>query len=202
MFNHTDKECMEKIIYQRLCLDAKHSNRTNTTGNRSNNISWSPPPWGALKVNVDAHLSSDGRWLARLILRRADGSAVGAATRWHKVLNEDVFGDALALNDALDLIEKLGICSVIIESNCQSLGNAIRLKSDIRKHWGTVVNRCIAFLKNNPQSAVSWVGRNWNRVAHEMAKWVEREPNIEWSTSIPSCILPYIQKDIGLVSPP
>jgi ribonuclease HI len=117
-------------------------------------------------------------------------------------VNEAVLGEALAMNDALDLIEKLDCRFVIIESDCQSLVNAIRVKSEIRKHWGSVVNRCIAFLKNNPRSAVSWVGRNGNRVAHELAKWAEREPNLEWSTSIPNCILPYIQKDIGLVSPP
>jgi hypothetical protein len=149
---------------------------------------------------VDAHLSSDGRWFAGLILRRADGSAVGAATRWHKAPIEIVLGEALALNDALDLVEKLGISAVIIESDCQSLVNAIKRKSDIRKHWGTVVNRCVEFLKHNPNSQISWVGRNGNRVAHEIAKWAEHKPIIDWTTSIPYCILSYIQKDIGIVN--
>jgi hypothetical protein len=100
--------------YQRLCLAAKPLNRSNSTGTRSNNISWSPPPWGALKANVDAHLSSDGCWFAGIILRRADGSVVGAATRWHQTTNEVVLGEALALNDALDLLESLRISWVIL----------------------------------------------------------------------------------------
>jgi hypothetical protein len=189
MFNYTDKESMELIIatiygiwyarnllifqekilppqeishtalsqiheYQRLCLAAKPLNRSNSTGTRSNNISWSPPPWGALKANVDA----------------------------------------------LDLLESLRISWVILESDCQSLVNTIRWKREIRKQWGSVVKRCIEFLKVNPQSDIKWVGRSGNRVAHELAKWAEKEPNIEWTRSLPCCILPYIQKDMGLVN--
>jgi ribonuclease HI len=149
---------------------------------------------------VDAHLSSDGCWFAGIILRRADGSVVGAATRWHQTTNKVVLGKALALNDALDLLESLRISWVILESDCQSLVNAIRWKREIRKQWGSVVKRCIEFLKVNPQSDIKWVGRSGNRVAHELAKWAEKEPNIEWTTSLPCCIIPYIQKDMGPVN--
>jgi ribonuclease HI len=188
------------LEFQRLCLDNKPFARTCNTGKCSNKFTWSPPPLGALKINVDAHLSSDGRWFSGLILRRADGSAVGAATRCHEVSNDIVLGEALAINDVLDIVEKLGVTSVIIESDCQSLVNAISKRSDIRKRWGRVVNRCNSFLFRNPNSAISWVRRDGNRVAHQLAKWAEHEPNIDWSTTIPGCILPYIQKDVGLIS--
>ncbi|MCI82034.1 hypothetical protein A2U01_0103308, partial [Trifolium medium] len=48
-------------------------------GRRCNNTSWSLSPRGTLKMNVDAHLSGDGRWFSGLILRRCDGSTVGAS---------------------------------------------------------------------------------------------------------------------------
>ncbi|GAU48068.1 hypothetical protein TSUD_404960 [Trifolium subterraneum] len=40
---------------------------------------------GTLKINVDAHLSSDGSWFTGMVLRQLDGSAVGAVTRAHIV---------------------------------------------------------------------------------------------------------------------
>ncbi|MCI14023.1 hypothetical protein A2U01_0035149, partial [Trifolium medium] len=76
--------------------------RAALTDHCCHNTSWSPPPRGTLKINVDAHLSSDGHWFSRLILRRSDGSVVGAATRSHAGSEDVVFGKALGLNNALD----------------------------------------------------------------------------------------------------
>ncbi|MCI52749.1 hypothetical protein A2U01_0073995, partial [Trifolium medium] len=42
-----------------------------------NNNSWNPPPSNFLKLNVDAHLSDDGRWGFGMILRRDDGRCIG-----------------------------------------------------------------------------------------------------------------------------
>ncbi|XP_045797508.1 uncharacterized protein LOC123891638 [Trifolium pratense] len=59
----------------------------------NNDISWSPPPRGTLKINVDAHLSSDGHWLTGMVLRGSDGSAIGVATRAHKGTTDDYSDD-------------------------------------------------------------------------------------------------------------
>ncbi|PNX67651.1 hypothetical protein L195_g055740, partial [Trifolium pratense] len=64
-----------------------------------NDTSWSPPLRGILKINVDAHLSSDGHWSTGMVLRRSDGSAVGAATRSHKGIADIITGEAMGLND-------------------------------------------------------------------------------------------------------
>jgi hypothetical protein len=46
--------------YQRLGLKNRPLIRTQPTGNSNNDNSWSPPPQGASKINVDAHRSGDG----------------------------------------------------------------------------------------------------------------------------------------------
>jgi hypothetical protein len=64
---------------------------------------------------VDAHLSSDGHWFSGLLLRRSDGSTVGASTRSHFELENVNFGKALRLNDALDMVERMQVYSDIFE---------------------------------------------------------------------------------------
>ncbi|MCI59513.1 hypothetical protein A2U01_0080768, partial [Trifolium medium] len=90
-------------------------------------------------INVDAHLSSDGHWYSGLILRRSDGSAVGAATRLHKGSDDIVMGEALGLNDALDLVEKQSLTRVIFELDSQIIVNSVKEKRCIRKSWGMIV---------------------------------------------------------------
>ncbi|MCI18753.1 cytochrome P450, partial [Trifolium medium] len=158
-----------------------------------------PPPRGTLKMNVDAHLSGDDRWFSGLILRRCDGSIVGASTRAHTGIGDAIFGEALGLNEAVCWLEKIGHGRVIIELDSQILVNAVKRKGRIRHCWGYSVQRCVSFLEANPNSDIKWVSRLGNQAAHLLAKWAEKEPNIEWSNSVPLCIMPQIQKDLGFV---
>ncbi|PNY14022.1 ribonuclease H [Trifolium pratense] len=155
--------------FQCHCIKKNIVNQNHSTGNSSNNKCWSPPPKGTVKINVDAHLG-DGHWFSGLILRRWDGNAIGATTRLHAGSDEIIQGEAYAINDALDLVEKLCLPEVIIESDSQIFVNLVK-KTRVRKNWGRIVERCISFLEANPSSSISWVNRVRNRVAHELAKW-------------------------------
>jgi ribonuclease HI len=150
----------------------------------SNNNSWSPPLRDALKINVDAHLSSDGHWFSRLILRRSDGSTVGAATRSHGVSTDVALGEALGLGDALDMAEKLELSNIIIEMDLQMVVKAVIERKMICKSWGAIIQRCVRFLKDNPRSSVVWTKRVNNGAAHALAKWASVEPNKEWINNV------------------
>ncbi|CAJ2647191.1 unnamed protein product [Trifolium pratense] len=165
----------------------------------SHNISWSPPLRGTLKINVDAHLSSDGHWSTGLVLRRPDGSAVGAATRVHNGVADAATGEAMGLNDAMDWVEKLGEHKVIFELDSQIIVKAVKEKAMIRKGWGCVTRRCKRFLEVNPEANIRWVPRAANKAAHELAKWADHEPNREWLNTTPPCIWSLIQKDKSLI---
>jgi hypothetical protein len=71
------------------------------------------------------------------------------------------------------MVTRSEVNKVVIEMDKQTIVNAVRKKACIRKPWGAIVNRCISFLRANPHSSISWVGRAGNRVAHELAKWAE-----------------------------
>jgi ribonuclease HI len=168
-------------------------------GNGSHDTSWSPPPRDSLKINVDAHRSGDGRWYFGLILRRSDESIVGAATHEHTGSNEAALGEALGLNDAITMVENLRVSRVIFEMDSMIVVNAVKKEAAVRRNWGFIVLRCVNFLKSNPNSSIKWTKRDNNRVAHELAKWALRQPNSNWTNSVPSCILPFIHKDRGYV---
>jgi hypothetical protein len=92
--------------YQNLNIHNRAILWSPLAGSSSHNIRWSPPPRGILKINVDVHLSSDGHWSSGMILRREDGSTVGAATRSHAVSDDAIMGEAMGLNAALDMAER------------------------------------------------------------------------------------------------
>jgi hypothetical protein len=96
------------------------------------NISWSPPPRGIQKINVDAHLSSDGHWFSGLLLRRSDGSIVGAATRSHSGSANAVLGEALGLGAAIDMAETYNADNVIFELDSLIVVNAVKNQTPIR----------------------------------------------------------------------
>jgi hypothetical protein len=65
---------------------------------------------------VDVHLSNDGHWFSGVILRRSDGSVVGAATRSHFGSSNAMLGEALGLGDALDMAAKYNATDIILNS--------------------------------------------------------------------------------------
>ncbi|KAK2437899.1 hypothetical protein QL285_022734 [Trifolium repens] len=91
IFQNRDIPANEMVGKAIKALQEYQRNRTTdqitSTGIRPsldcNNTSWSPPPRSNLKLNVDAHLSSDGRLGLGLVLRDEDGHIVGGwPHRW------------------------------------------------------------------------------------------------------------------------
>jgi hypothetical protein len=188
--------------YHQMNILTRANHHSSPTGLSRHNISGSPSLRGNRKINVDAHLSSDGHWYSGLLLRRSDGSVVGSATRLHQPSESAIFGEAMGLNDAIDMAERYGEDAITFELDCQTIVNAVLRRSVVRKDWGFVVNRCVKFLQANPNARIAWVKRELNRPAHELARWAEVEPNMDWPDSFPHCINAYIQKDMGSLYPP
>ncbi|MCI51190.1 hypothetical protein A2U01_0072434, partial [Trifolium medium] len=67
-----------------------------------------------------------------LILRRPDGSAVRAATQSHEGSEDANFGEAVGLNDALDMDEKYQASQVIFKLDSQIIVNAVKKEKRVR----------------------------------------------------------------------
>jgi hypothetical protein len=88
------------------------------------------------------------------------------------------------------------------ELDSQVVVQAVLSSDLIRKPWGFIVRRCKRFLQSHPNSSICWVHRSRNRVAHQLTRWAESEPNKEWINTFPICINSYIQKDISALYSP
>jgi hypothetical protein len=61
-----------------------------------------------------------------MILRRWDGSTVGIATRAHPSVIDAIEGEALGLNDAIDMVESHNCTEVIFELDNQVITRAVQ----------------------------------------------------------------------------
>jgi ribonuclease HI len=164
--------------------------------NNRNNTSWSLPPKGILKLNVDAHSLSDGRWGLGLLLRRDDGSTVGAVTRTRLGSDCTLLAEAMGLQEALNLIQQWNLSNVIIEMDAKTIVDTVNSSCYPRTNWGMIVDRCVRKMKDRTGIEVKWTRRQGNIAAHELAKWARYEPNKDWVTTYPSCITDQVQKDM------
>jgi hypothetical protein len=168
--------------------------------NTRHDISWSLPPNGALKLNVDAHSLSDGRWGLGLLLRRDDGGCVGAATRVRKGTECALLAEAMGLQEAVELIQQWNLQNTIIELDARVIVDAFHKSLTPRTIWGNLVNLCAKKVRDRKDVAVVWTRRSGNNATHELANWAGIEPNREWRSNFPSCITYHIQKDMGVTS--
>lgn len=180
--------------HTRACSDPTDAEKTR------NNTRWSLPPKGTLKLNVDAHSLSDGRWGLGILLRRDDGSTVGAVTRVRTGSDDALLAESMDLQEALTLIQKWNLPKTIIEMDAKTVVDAVNWRTQPRSDWGNIVKACVKKMKERNNVNVSWIRRIGNTAAHELAKWARYEPNKEWLCNFPTCITEHIQNDMGPVS--
>ncbi|GAU48256.1 hypothetical protein TSUD_174940 [Trifolium subterraneum] len=135
-----------------------------------NNISWSPPPSNYLKLNVDAHLTNDGRWGFGMLVRRDDGRCVGAATRVCKGNPDADMAEATGLFETIKLIEKNCYSNTIIELDAEKIVLAMNNHQFLRTNWGKMVQRCDRVYATLSHTSVSWTSRKGNEAAHALAR--------------------------------
>jgi hypothetical protein len=137
--------------YRHHWIENRLSKSTQATSGTRNSKSWNPPSTNYLKLNVDAHLKDDGRWGFGLILRRADGRCVGAATRACVGSNDVAMAEATGLHEAILLAQAYQLSNTTIELDAAIIVNALVRKEFPRTNWGTSVrnsSRVLSHLNN------------------------------------------------------
>ncbi|MCH98433.1 ribonuclease H protein, partial [Trifolium medium] len=169
-------QAQDSIIEYQLHFSQNSEHDFRATQMRLNNVeNWIPPPRNTLKLNVDAHLIGDGHWGLGLILRKEDGSCVGAATRVARGMVSAVEAEAQGLVEAIDLLAQIPHQAAIIELDNQIVVQSVLRRRYPRTCWGSLARKSGEFLENNPQISICWIKRTGNTVAHHMARWAAIE---------------------------
>jgi hypothetical protein len=106
----------------------------------------------------------------------------------------------MGLQEAITLVQDWNLQNTIIELDAKTIVDTVGSNKNPRTKWGMITTQCAKKMKELNQISVIWTRRNGNKVAHELAKWAGVEPNREWNTNLPSCIIHHIQNDMESIS--
>jgi ribonuclease HI len=173
-------------------LHHRQMQQTRVQQNRvDSSVTWTKPPLGWLKCNVDAGFSfADGVTTTASCFRDGNGSLICAQTQRYQAKMSTLEGESLALLDAVLLAHRKGFNYVIFESDSQTLVNAIT--SPNNRHGNSEFCNIIARIRNSLASLsnfeVKFTRRQANMAAHSLSRAA-----ISWSCHrffeyVPPCI--------------
>jgi ribonuclease HI len=132
---------------------------------------WKKPPDGWYKCNIDAGFHSEqNRTSGGWCLRDHHGIFVLAGTSWLEGICSVIEVESMALLAALRELEERGISQVIIETDSQSLVNAIQHIQVGSFEFSVIVCQLKNILLLNQNFRVRFLKRQANIVAHSLAR--------------------------------
>ncbi|KAK8622001.1 hypothetical protein V6N13_097629 [Hibiscus sabdariffa] len=152
--------------------------------------SWSPPPRGMLKVNVDAAFDkATNKAAVAAIVRDVTGQIKGGDTMTLKA-SPASSAEAFAIRFGMNYALKKGFSNIIVKSD--NLGVVNRVKSKILSAWEStsIEEDIVNIMMLSPSFSLVHTPRGCNRVADWVAKAAlsGRCPN-DWVTCLPESII-------------
>ena len=157
---------------------------------------WCVPPQNVVKINADAHLSSDG-WVGMgVVARNSTGKVVFAGVRKQRACWPPDVAECKAILFAVHLARSHGVLDVIIESDAKvvifRLSKAALFFFDLDSILGDVISLSMCF----NSISFSHVKRDGNAVAHNLARVVLFGVEQCWENHCPREVSPYVLMDI------
>ncbi|GLT36788.1 hypothetical protein SLA2020_111440 [Shorea laevis] len=151
--------------------------------------SWSRPPQGIYKVNVDAAFSSSSGEAALAMVGRNSKGEIYFGNIWLCSALSPLMAEALVLFKAIKVVANMGIQYAFFESDNQILISCLK-QHDKPIPWEakTLILSCRQLWKDHPEFMFSFVPREANKVADWVAKtalkgqcplyWAHKPPNM------------------------
>lgn len=137
----------------------------------SENVKWSPPVLGTIKINVDATINSaDNKVGIGVVARNAHGNVLlsAAKTVWPFISMERAELEAFKI--AIDFVKDNSWSNVIIEGYAQNVVNALCGKIKRGGHTHILVSNISFVVSKLIGISFSFCFREANNVAHRLAK--------------------------------
>ena len=160
---------------------------------------WVPPPTGWAKCNVDgSFVSQSGEAGVGVVVRDSEGQVILTAWRVIFRCQDAVEAEALACLEGLRLAAQWVQGSIILESDCAQVIQAMQQKED-----RSALRFILEVAKDQAQVLVDWritkVKRESNLVAHELAHFARRSMHSAvWLGRAPACVEGLIKNDCNL----
>ncbi|CAN1729936.1 LINE-1 reverse transcriptase homolog [Linum perenne] len=160
-----------------VILEWKAARRKTPTqgGNEAQSVEscplWHPPRDTELKCNVDAGFKSrEQKWGWGAVLRNSRGELVAFRTGWGFGQPEIKEGEARGLYEALSWATTRRVSRCTFEVDSQQVTVALSRSVSDRTEFGSIIDSCRRILHANSGFKVTFVRRNRNVVAHELAQ--------------------------------
>jgi ribonuclease HI len=132
--------------------------------------SWTTPPAGVIKCNVDAAIFHNNTVGYGMCFRNSVGHfLMGKSAHLHSSISV-LEAEAIALLAAINTAISLGYHNVMFETDSKLLADAINSSSSFNNELGDLLVQCRGLLATNFDFVVSFIRRQANRVAHSIAR--------------------------------
>ncbi|KAH9784956.1 reverse transcriptase domain-containing protein [Citrus sinensis] len=134
--------------------------------------SWSPPPSGWVKINVDAAINlEEHRVGLGIIIRDANKDIIAAAVKSTKLHSDVTFAEAEAMNWGLSVAIEKGLARVIVESDSQEAVDFVNNRKSSRTEIQWLVAEMQSSLRGFSAWQIQQTPRSCNVIAHSIAKF-------------------------------
>ena len=160
--------------------------------------SWTPPPPGVFKVNVDgASSDQEGSSSVGVVIRDSNGQIMAALCLPLQSHFSAELTEVFALEQGVLFAQELQLPRVIFESDALAVIQAVNDKAT-----GSLFGHLIHGILQNCESFESYhfkhLNRRFNSVAHELAQHARRTGICQiWKGVAPPFVLSFLHSDLG-----
>ncbi|CAH9126141.1 unnamed protein product, partial [Cuscuta epithymum] len=135
------------------------------------NSNWKPPPWPALKCNVDAAIFiEDGRAGMGCCVRDHQGHFYMAMSEWCKASLSPVEAKVWGLRQAMSWMQNMDHEQVIFEMDSKQVVQDVHSAREDISEYGSLLEDCKSLLATKNNFKVVFTRRKANSSAHALAR--------------------------------
>ncbi|XP_057426034.1 uncharacterized protein LOC130719422 [Lotus japonicus] len=156
---------------------------------------WTAPPSPFVKISVDAS-GSGSSWGLAVVIRNHFGNVLAAATMTLTAGFGAEYAEACALKFGLEFALNHGFQSVLVESDCKKVANAVSNNLSHGSYPYYIMQDIMLLSCRFLSFSLTHISRNANMVAHHLSKFSLENDNCVWVGFTPFCIQSFVLKDI------
>lgn len=167
---------------------------------RRDQQSWRAPEAGWIKCNVDAAFqATNGTAASGLALRDYEGRVCGGRAKWYDHCLNALTAEALACRNGMLYAQERGVQKLMLETDCQVLVNLWSGRACQKSEIDSLLKQMDGLSRSFEALELMFISRNCNILAHECARLVSRDNQVEEWHITPLGVRDIVDSDCNLV---